>query len=52
MRNAQNAVTFSKQPFTFYMVAALMYLCLTVVAMVALHFMEKRAARGFARAGQ
>lgn len=52
MRNAQNAVTVSKQPFTFYMVAALMYLSLTVVAMVALHFMEKRAARGFARASQ
>lgn len=52
MRNAQNAVTVSKQPFTFYMVAALMYLSLTVVAMVALHFMEKRASRGFARASQ
>jgi len=52
MRNTQSAVTVTKQPFTFYMVAAFMYLALTIVAMVALHFIEKRAARGFARAEQ
>jgi polar amino acid transport system permease protein len=49
MRNAQNAVTFAKHPFTFYLVAAVMYLGLTILAMATMHFMEKRAARGFVR---
>ncbi|MEG0246556.1 MAG: ABC transporter permease [Pseudomonas sp.] len=50
MRHSQIAVTVSKQPFTFYMVAAVIYLGLTVLAMTGMHFMEKRASRGFARA--
>ncbi|WP_248745401.1 ABC transporter permease subunit [Pseudomonas sp. MWU12-2037] len=49
MRQAQNAVLFSKLPFTFYLVAAFMYLGLTVLAMTGMHFLEKRAARGFVR---
>jgi polar amino acid transport system permease protein len=49
MRHSQIAVTSTKQPFTFYMVAAFMYLGLTVVAMIGMHFLEQRAARGFAR---
>jgi len=49
MRHSQIAVTSTKQPFTFYMVAALMYLSLTVLAMTGMHFLEQRAARGFAR---
>ncbi|MEQ7919911.1 ABC transporter permease [Xanthomonas sp. WHRI 1810A] len=49
MRHSQIAVTATKQPFTFYMVAALMYLGLTVLAMTSMHFLEQRAARGFAR---
>lgn len=49
MRNAQIAVTASKEPFTFYLVAAVIYLCLTVLAMIGMHFLEKRAARGFVR---
>ena len=49
MRQAQNAVTFAKHPFTFYMVAAVMYLGLTVLAMGTMHVLEKRAARGFVR---
>ena len=49
MRHSQIAVTVSKQPFTFYMVAAIIYLGLTVLAMTGMHFMEKRAARGFVR---
>ncbi|MEE3912986.1 ABC transporter permease [Pseudomonas viridiflava] len=49
MRHAQIAVGFTKQAFTFYMVAAIMYLGLTVLAMVGMYFLEKRAARGFAR---
>ncbi|QBF28953.1 ABC transporter permease [Pseudomonas tructae] len=52
MRHSQIAVTVSKQPFTFYMVAAVIYLGLTVLAMIGMHFMEKRAGRGFARANQ
>ena len=47
MRNAQIAVTASKEPFTFYLVAAVIYLCLTILAMIGMHFLEKRAARGF-----
>ena len=50
MRQAQNGVTTTKEPFTFYLVAAFIYLGLTILAMTGMHFMEKRAARGFARA--
>lgn len=49
MRHAQIAVSISKQPFTFYMAAACIYLGLTVLAMTGMHFLEKRAGRGFAR---
>lgn len=49
MRRSQIAVTASKEPFTFYMVAAMIYLGLTVVAMIGLHFLERRASRGFVR---
>ncbi|KIH86075.1 ABC transporter permease [Pseudomonas batumici] len=49
MRQAQNAVLFSKLPFTFYLVAAFMYLGLTILAMTGMHLLEKRAARGFVR---
>lgn len=40
MRHSQIAVTVSKQPFTFYMVAAVIYLGLTILAMIGMHFME------------
>jgi His/Glu/Gln/Arg/opine family amino acid ABC transporter permease subunit len=50
MRRSQIAVTSSKEPFTFYLVAAFIYLSLTVIAMVGLSIMEKRANRGFRRA--
>ncbi|MDF7796554.1 ABC transporter permease [Pseudomonas syringae] len=49
MRHAQIAVGFTKQAFTFYMVAAFMYLGLTVLAMTGMYFLEKRASRGFLR---
>lgn len=49
MRSAQIAVSVTKQPFTFFMVAALIYLSLTIIAMIGLHFLEKRASRGFVR---
>ncbi|MBB2496843.1 ABC transporter permease [Aquipseudomonas ullengensis] len=49
MRRAQIAVTASKEPFTFFMAAACIYLGLTVLAMIGMHFLEKRASRGFVR---
>ena len=49
MRRSQIAVSVSKEPFTFFLVAAFIYLGLTVIAMIGMHFLEKRAARGFTR---
>lgn len=49
MRRSQIAVSVSKEPFTFFLVAALIYLSLTILAMIGMHFLEKRAARGFTR---
>lgn len=49
MRRSQIAVTASKQPFTFFMVAAFIYLGLTIIAMIGMHWLEKRASRGFKR---
>ncbi|MBO3278235.1 ABC transporter permease [Pseudomonas schmalbachii] len=49
MRKAQVASNATKEPFTFYMTAALIYLGLTVFIMAALHFLERRAGRGFVR---
>ncbi|EQM70119.1 ABC transporter permease [Pseudomonas solani] len=49
MRRSQIAVTASKEPFTFYLVAAFIYLGLTILAMIGLHWLEKRAGRGFKR---
>lgn len=52
MRHSQIAVSVSKQPFTFYMAAACIYLLLTILAMIGMHLLEKRAGRGFARSAQ
>ncbi len=49
MRSSQIAVTASKQAFTFYMVATFIYLGLTVITMIGMYFLEKRASRGFIR---
>lgn len=49
MRKAQVASNATKEPFTFYFTAALIYLSLTVVIMAALHVFERRANRGFTR---
>lgn len=46
MRKAQFAVGATKEPFTFYLAAAVIYLGLTIVSMGALAWMEKRANRG------
>jgi len=49
MRRSQIAVTASKEPFTFFLVAAFIYLGLTILAMIGMYFLEKRASRGFIR---
>jgi len=50
MRVTAFAVARSKEPFTFYLTAALIYLFLTSVASLALRHMEKRANTGIRRA--
>ncbi len=52
MRQAQIAVTSTKQAMTFYLVAAIIYLSLTIISMIGLHLLEKRASRGFVRSAQ
>ncbi|MEC8483160.1 MAG: ABC transporter permease, partial [Pseudomonadota bacterium] len=49
MRKANVAVSNTKEPFLFYLVAAFMYLALTIVSMVVVHYLEKRASRGLTR---
>lgn len=49
MRRSQIAVSISKEPFNFFLIAAFIYLSLTVLAMTGMHFLEKRAGRGFKR---
>lgn len=49
MRATQMGVTVTKQPFTFFLTAALIYLLMTIIAMIALHLLEKRVNRGFTR---
>lgn len=50
MRKAQIGVGFSKEPFTFYGVAAIIYLGLTVITGGGLAALEHRANRGYRRA--
>ncbi len=50
MRKANIAVSTTKEPFLFYSAAACMYLILTIVSMVAVHYMEQKASRGIKRA--
>ncbi|BCJ91557.1 ABC transporter permease [Terrihabitans soli] len=49
MRKASVATGVTKQPFTFYLTAALIYLGITVVATGVLHILEKRVNRGIRR---
>jgi len=49
MRHSQIAVGFTKEAFTFYLVAAFIYLGLTILAMTGMYLLEKRASRGFLR---
>ena len=50
MRSSQIAVGFTRQPFTFYLAAAVLYLAMTVVTMAILHRAERGAAKGVPRA--
>jgi putative lysine/arginine/ornithine/histidine/octopine transport system permease protein len=49
MRSATVAVGYTKKPFTFYMAAAVIYLCLTIVTAAGIHHMENRVSRGVRR---
>ena len=46
MRNTTVAVGYTRQPFTFYLLAALIYLSMTTVTMVGNQFIEQWARRG------
>lgn len=46
MRKTEYAVGFTRQPFTFFLFAAFLYLAMTIVAMLVLQRLEKRANRG------
>lgn len=47
MRQTAVAVGYTKEPFTFYLAAACVYLLLTSFSMVGLHFLERFANRGY-----
>ena len=47
MRKTEFAVGFTKKPFTFFLFAAFVYLAMTIVTMVVIQFLERRANRGF-----
>ncbi|MEH6649086.1 MAG: ABC transporter permease [Motiliproteus sp.] len=49
MRKANVAVGFTKEPFLFYMTAALIYLAMTVFTMVVIHVLENRANYAYMR---
>lgn len=49
MRKAGIASNATKEPFTFYMMAAFIYLGLTVFVMIIMHILERRVSRGFVR---
>lgn len=51
MRKTEYAVGFTKQPFTFFMFAAFIYLGMTVLTMGVLQVLERRANRGHALIG-
>jgi len=49
MRKSAIAAGATREPFTFYAVAALVYLLFTAVSVIAIALMERRARRGLAR---
>lgn len=48
MRKTEFAVGFTRKPFTFYLFAAFLYLAMTIVTMLVLQHLERRANRGLA----
>jgi His/Glu/Gln/Arg/opine family amino acid ABC transporter permease subunit len=50
MRKSQQAAQSTREPFTFYFVASLMFLAITLVSMWVIARLERRASRGVARA--
>ena len=46
MRKTSMATAITHQPFAFYFTASLIYLSLTIFTSIAMHFLERRAARG------
>jgi polar amino acid transport system permease protein len=46
MRKTSMATAVTHQPFTFYFTASLIYLALTILTSIAMHFLERRASRG------
>ena len=49
MRKSAIAVSYTREPFTFYFAAALIYLAMTACSMAAIQALERRAARGLER---
>lgn len=48
-REAAIATGYTKEPFTFYFAATVLYLCLTVICVIGIHYSEKLAGRGYTR---
>ena len=46
MRKSTIAVSYTREPFTFYVAAALIYLAMTAFSMAAIQALERRAGRG------
>lgn len=51
MRKSAIAVSYTREPFTFYLAAALIYLAMTAFSMAGIQALERRAARGMERSG-
>ena len=51
MRKSAIAVSYTREPFTFYFAAALIYLAMTALSMAGMQVLERRAARGVEPAG-
>ena len=51
MRKSAIAVSYTREPFTFYLSAALIYLAMTAFSMAGIQALERRTARGMERSG-
>ena len=51
LRKSAIAVSYTREPFTFYFAAALVYLAVTALSMAGMQVLERRAARGVEPAG-